>query len=629
MDKITSLVYNNNMHIATIKTKNPKTGQVYVNHKLVQTVRTEKGPRNRIIMSLGKLDLSRDDLKKLAFVLEGRITGQASLFEEEEHIARIADETMAHLDFNRLSKKEKESRQQEDFAAVPVFLDKTTLSEARSLGPELVGHHLCQELKLDDILEQCGFNTYQRSLAQAVVIARLVEPDSERQTQEWIKKRTALTELLAVDLSQAGKNQVYTIADQLLAHKVFIEKSLRETEANLFSVGHTLFLYDLTNTYFEGSCIKNSLGKRGHSKEKRSDCPLVTLALLVDQRGFPIFSQIYRGNQSEPETLEDVLSRLEKDCQETGSLFKPTIVMDRGIAVKENLTLLKNRQYPFVVVERRQAEKEYLKEFEQSREQFESLKTSANNQIYLKKLPSDEGARVLVFSEEKKYKEESMDRLQEERFIEDLSRLQKSVRKRNVVLVPKVAQKIGRLLERYPRVGKYYEIDCIPDDKKNEVKDITWSKKPLREERSNLTGCYVIETSHKELSALEIWELYHTLTQVEYAFRCLKTDLGMRPIHHQLAGRTEAHLFISVLAYHLLISIETRLREQGDTRKWSTIRKVLSTHTRSTVILHGEGNKVYCIRLSGQPESEHRDIYKKLGIKDPLKSKQTILHQRM
>jgi len=610
------------MHIATITTKNKKTGKVYINHKLIQTVRTEKGPRSRVIMSLGQLNLPKDDLKKLAFVLEGRITGQASLFEDEGYITKIADEAMAHFDFNILRRKEKENVQDKDSVAVPVFLERTTLYETRSLGPELVGHQIWQKLQLDEILKSCGFNDYQRSLAQAVVIARLAEPGSERQTRNWIQKQTALTEIIA--LNKVGKNQVYSIADQLLNHKEFIEKSLREKEADLFCKGHTLFLYDLTNTYFEGGCLKNPLAKRGHSKEKRSDCLLVTLALLVDQRGFPVFTQIYRGNQSEPQTLKEVLDRLERDCQ---GLYKPTIVMDRGIAVQDNLDLLRKRQYPFVVIERRQLEKEYVKEFEQAREQFEPMMTSAGNQVYLKKLPCDEGARVLVLSEEKKHKEEAMDRLQEERFIEDLTRLQKSVQKRNIIRLPKVSQKIGRLMERYPAVARYYDINIA--EHKDEVSDITWSKKPLRQERSSLTGCYVIQTSHKDLSACEIWELYHTLTKVEYAFRCLKTDLGMRPIHHQLADRTEAHLFISVLAYHLLIGIETGLREQGDTRQWSTIKKVLCTHTRSTIILHGEGNMVYSIRLSGQPEPEQRDIYKKLGIKDPLKNKQTVLHRRM
>jgi Transposase len=410
----------------------------------------------------------------------------------------------------------------------------------------------------------------------------------------------------------------------LLTHKAFIEKSLREKEADLFCGGHTLFLYDLTNTYFEGVCLKNPLAKRGHSKEKRSDCLLVTLALLVDQRGFPVFTQIYRGNQSEPQTLREVLDRLERDCQ---GLYKPTIVMDRGIAVQDNLDLLRKRQYPFIVIERRQLEKEYVKEFEQAREQFEPMMTSTGNRVYLKKLPYDDGTRVLALSEEKKQKEEAMDRLQEDRFIEDLTRLQKSVLKRNIVRLPKVSQKIGRLTERYPAVARYYDINIAEHE--NEAIDITWSKKPLRQERSSLTGCYVIQTSHKDLSAFEIWQLYHNLTRVEYAFRCLKTDLGMRPIHHQLADRTEAHLFISVLAYHLLIGIETCLREQGDMRQWSTIKKVLCTHTRSTIILHGEENKIYSIRLSSQPEPEQRDIYKKLGIKDPLKNKHTVLYRRM
>lgn len=618
------------MHIAAITTRNKKTGKIYTTHKLVQTIRTEKGPRNRIIMSLGKLDLSKDDLKKLACVLEARLSGQSSLFEEENHIARLADEAMAHFDFNRLRQVEREGRKlkESSFVAVPVFLEQTAVTETRSLGPELVAHQAWGELNLDNILSECGFSPYQKALAQAVVVGRLIEPDSEIQTRDWIRKRTVLPELLDENLSRVGKKMIYSIADLLLAHKKFIEKCLRETETNLFSGERTLFLYDLTNTYFEGRSLKNSLGQRGPSKEKRTDCPLVTLALLVDQRGFPIFSQIYRGNQSEPETLEEILERLGRDCQEANSLFKPTIVMDRGIAVTENVNLLKQKQYPFVVVERRQTDKEYQSEFERAKEEFEVLSPKTDNQVYLKKIVLPEGSLVLVLSEGKKQKEESMDSLQEKRLLEDLARLQRSIRKRNIVLIPKVTQRIGRLQERYPSIAKYYDIECIPAENNCEALDITWSKKGSREERSVLTGCYVIETSHQELSARDIWGIYHTLTRVEYAFRCLKTELGIRPIYHQLAECTEGHLFISVLAYHLLIMIENRLHEQGDARQWSTIKKILSTHTRNTVILRGEGDKAYRLRVSGQPECEHGEIYKKLGIKDLLKTKQTILHLR-
>jgi len=133
--------------------------------------------------------------------------------------------------------------------------------------------------------------------------------------------------------------------------------------------------------------------------------------------------------------------------------------------------------------------------------------------------------------------------------------------------------------------------------------------------REILTGCYVIESTHQELTASEVWQMYMTILQVESAFRTLKSNLGLRPIHHQNEPRTEGHLFISVLAYHLLNAIEQELRKQGDTRRWSTIRTVLSTHQRSTVILTDNLGKIHHIRLTGTPEAAHQDIYYKLDIK--------------
>jgi transposase len=616
------------MHIITAKTKNKKTGAVYINHKLVESVRTELGPRNRIIMNLGNLDLSKDDLKKLSMVLEARIRGQQSLFEAEENISSKADQIMAHFDFKRLHAIEAEQKKAiEENTTVKVYLDKTTYTESRSLGPELVAHHMWQKLKLDEILRGCGFKDLERELAEVAVISRLVEPGSELQCWEWIKNRTALSEILNEDLVKVSKDSIYNIADQLLASKEHIETALVQIEGNMFNGRSTLFLYDLTNTYFEGQCKANHLAKRGKSKEKRNDCLQVTLALLVDQRGFPIFSQIYEGGQSECETLEQVLNRLEEDIQGKLFCFKPTLVMDRGIATADNIALLKAKKYPYVVIERRDAEKEYGEEFSKAKEEFETI-TSDTSTVYIKKIIDGQMARLLVLSEGKKEKEEAMDKLKEQRLLSDLNKLKKSIKSRNVIVVEKIAQRIGRIMERYPSVAKYYEIKLTPDATGKEASDINWSKKALRDERSVLTGCYVIETTHQELDAREIFNIYHTLTQVEYAFRCLKTDLGVRPVYHQIARRTRGHLFISVLAYHLLIAIETSLREHGDKRKWSTIKKVLSTHTRSTVILQGEKEQVHYIRISGQPEIEHQKIYKTLRVNDPLKMRKVTLQHK-
>lgn len=457
-------------------------------------------------------------------------------------------------------------------------------------------------------------------------------PTSDLATWNWLRNQTALLELLPVNLFEVGKDAVYEIADKLLIHKSQLESTLRKRETELFPGETTLFLYDLTNTYFEGNCTDNDLAKRGESKEKRSDCPLVTMALVVDERGFPLYSQIYGGNQSEPKTLSDIVKRLyEQNEPDLFGHIRPTIVMDRGIATKDNIKLLKEKKYPYIVVERRAVEKDYVAEFTNAKSSFRRVDQQAgadlsqevrvSEAVYAKKMPWEDGCRVLCISEGREKKEIAMDALKEERFLQDLTALQTTVAKGNVKLLEKVGERVGRLKERYPSIARHHEIELELDAEQKKVTAVTWTKKPTRSERSTLTGCYVIETSHKELLAEEVWRLYTTLTQVEYAFRSLKTDLGVRPVHHQLAERTRGHLFISVLAYHLLICIEHQLRENNDHRRWSTIRKQLSTHQRNTVIVTDEHDQIHHIRVSGKPESIHQEIYGLLDVTDPLKKK--------
>ena len=561
----------------------------------------------------------------------GSPSGQNSFFEDETQMANAADKAMEYYSFVQNKAEEKSARKQKQtFCAIDLESIEHTMS--RSLGPELVAHAFWERLGFDQLLETCGLSSSEKSWAQAVVLGRLIQPASERQTGYWLKKKTSLLEMLEVDLSEMGKNGLYEIGDTLLLHKKQLEKELRKQEEALFPQEHALFLYDLTNTYFEGGASKNTSAKRGHSKEKRSDCPLVTLALVVDYRGFPIFSQIYKGNQSEPETLEEILKRL---YVEDETLFKetlPTIVMDRGIATKNNIELLKEKHYPYIVVERRATEKDYAQEFTTAKDTFDKLEddsTEDSSAVYVKKILTEDACRVLCWSEGRKQKERAMDILKEKRFLEDLERLKASVSKKGVLLATKVAERVGRIKERYPSMAKYYDIVLELDEEQKKVVSVSWVKLPSREKRATLTGCYVMETSHRDLCAQEIWRLYTTLVKVEEAFRDLKTDLGFRPVHHQLAERTEAHLFISVLAYHLLILIERELRNSGDHRRWSTIKDVLSTHQRITVIMTDDNDEIHHIRSSGVPESEHKEIYRLLNVKDPLKRKRSLMGKRL
>jgi transposase len=212
-----------------------------------------------------------------------------------------------------------------------------------------------------------------------------------------------------------------------------------------------------------------------------------------------------------------------------------------------------------------------------------------------------------------------MDALKEKRFLEDVNALKSSIAKGNIILLEKVATRIGRIMGRYPTIAKYYELKIVADlDNKKATDLLILKRNKKREKRNILTGCYVIETTHSDMDAADILKSYHTLSRVEAAFGSLKTDLGLRPIYHQKEDRCKAHLFLSVLAYHLLNTIELSLKDKGDTRKWSTIRDELLTHTRTTVIMSDSEGAIHHIRLSSAPETNHQQIYDMLGIRDNL-----------
>lgn len=617
------------MYIRETITKNKKKNTQYITHKLVQSYHTEKGSRQRVIMSLGKLDLPKNRWAELAAILEARINGQLSLIKEDNEIAVIADNVLKHTDYvKNVKKQEEEMSQQADIQQIDLNSTQTTLH--RSLGPEIIANSFWETLEFDNILSSCNFSSKQRSLAKAVILGKLIKPGSEIATWKWFQERTALIEMTHDDLEGIGKDSFYEIGDLLFENKDIIEKRLFNIEKNMFAKHKKIFLYDLTNTYFEGSAKKNDIAKNGKSKEKRSDCPLVTLALMVDEMGFPVLSQIYSGNKGEPVTLSDVLNKLEENSFTYIGDSKPVLIMDRGIATKDNIELIKSKEYPYTVIGRRQTEKDYEKEFSEIKVYLESEQgdltegwefVDSEGSVIVKKISSEGYSHILGVSRGKTIKEQSMDALKEKRFLEDMGRLKKSFEKGNVVVPAKVGERIGRIKAKYPTVGKYYIIDLKISENGKRVEEIILNKKPERKQRTTLTGCYVIETTQTELTAIEAWKQYMLLTRVEGAFQDLKSELGLRPIHHQNEYRTKAHLFIGVLAYHILNAIETRLRAKGDNREWNTIKEVLSTHERSTVILKGTEKKVYHIRVSGNPEQCHKEIYKILNVKDNLKRK--------
>lgn len=613
------------MFIRETLTKNPKTGVVYKVHRLVEAFRTEKGPRQRVVLHLGTLPLNRLERKKLAKLLEKRLLGQDSLFEDDAKLTRIADEAIQNLDFQKTARQDQSTSSSGDLQMID--LESIQLLKTRVAGPEILGHHAWETLGLSPTLRNLGMKPVEVVLAEVCTLGRLIQPGSERGTHFWINRQSALLELLGYEKSLADKNRFYEIADLLLAHKSSIEAHLRKQETVLFPCSTTLFLYDLTNTYFEGQARKNTLAKRGHSKEKRSDRPLVTLALLVDSKGFPVFSQIYRGNQSEPETLATVISRLEKDFGEFLPLFRPTIVMDKGIATSGNIRLIREKLFPYVIVERRRAEKDYANDFADP-SGFTPFDTHSGP-IKLKRIKLEDRVKVLVISEGRVQKERAMDSLKEDRFKSEVKKLATSVEKGNVILPEKVGRRIGRILQRFPSMAAFYEIVADPDSRGKRIIRVDYKKRTESQREETIRGCYVIETSHEDLETKAIWDLYTTLHKVESAFRSLKTDLGVRPVHHQMATRTEGHLFISVLAYHLLVIIEHRLRAAGIHQSWAAIRKIMTTLVRGTVTCADPQGIFHSIRTTSVLEPEQRKILNAMGIQSPFLKVRHQLRSRL
>jgi len=617
------------MYIREYKDVDKETGKVKIKHKLVTSVRTEKGPRQRIVMPLGTLEIDRLDWKRLAHALECRITGQQSLLQEHDaDLERLALKIVSNNDLSkslevlceaRLEEREALRKQPDRSRYVPVDLGSVKMKETRSLGAEVLCKMAWDMLGLTDVLQKLKFPVRTVSIAMALVFGRLISPGSERHTIEWFRKRSALQELEGVsDLKRCGKDRFYEATDDLYAHKERIEDMLFQKEREYFPhTEATVYLYDITNTYFEGHALNNGLAARGHCKSKRYDCPLITLALVVGDDGLPICSQIYKGNQSEPETMETMMQRLYQRLH--GSqipMFKPTVAMDKGFATDDNVKWLRGNGYHYIVIKREDGSEYYRQQFEDGRDTFEIVSSSRSvygdfNNVYIRKEPvNGDMCRVLCISEGKARKEGAIYEKKGNPFLEDIEGFRNSIQKGTIKDQGKISYKLQRIIGKHGKLSKNYETSFVLTDGK--ITGVSVSEKVAKPEP--LFGCYVIENSHADMTAEETWKLHMTLTRVEGAFRSMKETLGVRPVFHQTADRSAAHLFLAVLAYHLLAIIENLMTQQGDTRTWGTLREVMSTLMRGTVTMRDDQGVTYCLRLSGEPEAEHQDIMDKLGI---------------
>ena len=556
-----------------------------------------------------------------------------------------------------------------------VLLDKVSHTHTTSLGPTLLGLKVWENLGMTNCLSRLGFNKAQCEAAATTVINRLVDPVTENFLVENWLPTSAIPDLLGEEVLKGARKRFYSVSDKLLLNQEEIEAHLRQAQQRHFNLKRTLVLYDLTNTHFEGECRSNKKAKRGKNKQKRNDCCQVVVGMVLDEFGFELGHKTFDGNLNDSQSLVKMIDSLQKICTKDDELIssvKPLIIVDAGVATKKNLKLLRKKGYSYLVNDSRRKRSKYREAFSQSAgfakisDRFKNgqekpsvevklIEETSTETELIDQLQADGTTQqmeqqssftehlVLCKSDSRRNKELAMVSTAEKRFLQQLKALSERIEKGRLKDPVKIERAIGRIKAKNPRVATFYKVihenrssadkdvknaskkekDSKNKDVKNAaVKKPTEIKSTIQWQRDDkkfhanddLLGCYVLRTDHLDLTAEEYWQVYMSLTYAEDGFRALKSDLGLRPNHHRIERRVDGHIFISILAYHLLHHILYTLRLKGDRRCWFTLRQILQTHSYTTIVMPTITGKIYRLRKPGIPEESQRQIYDQFEV---------------
>ena len=590
--------------IRRTQTRRTQDGKPYFSHRLVHSERVGDAVRQRTLLNLGRhFDIPQAQWPQLCARIDDILTGQAPLVADCPHAVEHEAQRIAGQLVVRGAQASGAAAGPTDVQ--PLDVDSLRLVRPRSVGVEQLGLWALEQLGLPALLAELGVNGALRAAAAGVIVGRLAHPASERATHRWLQERSGLGELLGVDFETVGAMQLYRASDALVKHREAIEAHLFDRAMGLFDLQPTVTLYDLTNTYFEGGASEQPQAQRGHSKEKRSDCPLLTLGLMLDASGFVRRSKVFAGNVREQRTLAGMLEALEAP---PGAL----VVMDRGVATEACVQWLRDHDYRYLVVSR-----ERHRQFDA--EAAVSLRTRSNQTVHMHKVVSTDPdeVRLYCYSEERAEKERGIVERFATRFETALTQLHEGLaRPRAHKRLDQVWQRIGRLKTKHSRVASHYQIEVTADETGEKAVAVTWTRRPRDGSMATHPGVYCLRSSETAWDEDALWRTYTTLTDVEAVFRSLKSELGLRPIYHHKPRRADGHLFITVIAYQLVQIIRTRLRGHGNPASWTTLRRILDGQQRVTATFRRPDGRTLHVRTATQAEPDQRDIYDALGV-DP------------
>ena len=600
------------MYIRQIKKKRSKDSKTFYQYSLAQTFRAEGKVKQSVVLYLGSEPRMADKQTRQTVlqILKAKIFKQESLFPMDADPQTVS---LAMSYFEKYCLKYGEDSlggasippppQKADYHNVD--LEGLETEEVHTFG----GEHLCKQvlekLELQPFLSSLGFSQKEQSLALISITSRALFTSSEHKTAQILTTNSSMSDCFHYQ-DTIDHRKLYAISDKLYEHKDQIDSYLYNRITSMFELEDKLVIYDLSNTYFETGKHSSQIASYGRSKEKRSDCPLVVFTGVINAEGFIRHSRIYEGNTADTTTLADMLEDLEIH---TDPKSKQTVVMDAGIASEDNLKLIREKGYHYVCVSRHQL-KDHSFDTEQKQVIYDtdSGKSNVKLKVFTPTQEHFNDTWMHVQSEAKQRKEQSMDIKLTQRYEQELQTIEASLHKKGgTKKIEKVYERIGRAKERNRRISTKYEIEVANEN--GIVTSITWKKKEVSKSKTDKTdGIYFIRTSYSNTNEEELWKVYNTIREVEATFRCLKSDLAIRPVYHQKDERIEAHIYLTMLAYQLVNTIRYMLKEKDIHHDWKNIVRIMNTQTIQNIVLPTETKTIH-FRKPSKPIKQVQDIY--------------------
>ena len=566
----------------------------------MESVRTARGPRQRIVATLGKLpgldEESRVGWEHIRDVLDGRLH-QSELFG-----ATPGPPVWARVDVSR-----------------------ARVERLRRFGEVYLGLALWRRLKLDaffeEVMEAGREEVAWGTMACILVLARFCAPSSELQIADFWYGTTALDDLLGVPGEKVNDDRLYRALDSLLPHKDALFGHFQKVYGELFGTVFDVLLYDITSTYFEGQAAGNAQAKHGYSRDGRPDCAQVCIALVVTPEGLPLSYEVFEGNRADVTTVEDIVEAMRAKYGHE----RRTWVMDRGMVSQDNLDRLRDCGANYLVG----TPKSMLKQFE--RHLLEEDWTSVAPEVEVKLCPAPGGVNetfVLCRSAGRLEKERAIREKQRGRLDVALSALKARIdaphnAERNH---ERAQRRVGRLFEKYPRAARFFDVRITEADdfahKSATRLAMTVTHNGTHHdwaERSD--GCYLLRTNLTGQDAGALWRTYIGLTQVEDSFRVSKHDLGLRPIFHHKTGRTQAHILVCFLALVLWRTLQVWMAGCGlGTAPRKLLEEMAQVRSMDIVLPTGAAKDIR-LRTVSRPEAHLAILLDKLELPLPATPK--------